>query len=72
MKKAFPLQDLGCANCAAKMETAINKLEGVESASVNYMTQKLIISAPDHLIGTILEQAQKIVRKIEPDCQIVL
>ena len=43
MKKTFKLEDLDCANCAAKMETAINKLEGVQKATVSFMTQKLTL-----------------------------
>jgi copper chaperone CopZ len=72
MKKVYRLEDLESANCAAKMEAAIGKLEGVESASVNFMTQKLTISAADQVFDSILEQAQKIIRKIEPDCTIVM
>ena len=72
MKKVYSMQDLECANCAAKMETAISKLDGVESASVNFMTQKLTITASDALFDGIMEQAQKIVRKIEPDCAILI
>ncbi len=43
MKKTYKLQDLDCANCAAKMEDAIGRLDGVSSARVNFMTQKLTI-----------------------------
>jgi len=71
MKKTFLLEDLECALCAAKMEKAIGKLEGVESASINFMTQKLTLTAADSLFDTTLEQAQKIIAKIEPDCRIV-
>ena len=71
MKRVYRMEALGCANCAAKMEDAIAKLEGVESASVNFMAGKLIIHAEDELFGAILEQAAKIVRKIEPGCTIV-
>ena len=45
MKKAFKLRDLDCANCAAKMEAAIQKISGVKSASVNFMAQKLTLEA---------------------------
>ena len=45
MKKKFKLTDLDCANCAAKMEDAIRKIEGVENASVSFMTQKMTIEA---------------------------
>ena len=71
MRKVFRMENLDCANCAAKMESAISKLDGVESASINYMTQKLTIHAPDELFDAILEQAQKAIGKIEPDCVIV-
>ena len=47
MKKIYKLEELDCANCAAKMEAAINKIEGVEKASVSFMTQKLIIEAEE-------------------------
>ena len=47
MKKKFKLTDLDCANCAAKMEDAIRKIEGVENASVSFMTQKMTIEADD-------------------------
>ena len=50
MKKSYKLQDLDCANCAAKMETAINKIDGVNKATVSFMTQKLTIDAADERI----------------------
>ena len=71
MKKVFRMEDLECANCAAKMEDAIRRLEGVDSVSVNFMTGKLTLSAEDQLFDRVLDQARKIVRKIEPDCVIV-
>jgi copper chaperone CopZ len=67
MKKSFRLEGLGCANCAAKMETAINKLDGVVEATVNFMTTKLVIEGEEDKIPTILTEAEKIIKKIEPD-----
>lgn len=67
MKKKFILEGLGCANCAAKMETAINKLNGVKEATVNFMTQRLVIEGDDDLMPEIIKEAEKIIRKIEPD-----
>lgn len=67
MRKVFKLQDLDCANCAAKMEDAIKKLDGVNSASMSFMTQKLVIDADPEKFDDILDQAQKICKKIEPD-----
>ena len=66
MKKKFILEGLDCANCAAKMENAINKLDGVKEATVNFMTQKLVIEGEDEKMPTIVQEAEKIVKKIEP------
>lgn len=67
MKKKFVLEGLGCANCAAKMESAINKLDGVKEATVNFMTQKLIIEGEDEKMAQVIEEAEKIIKRIEPD-----
>ena len=66
MKKKFILKGLGCANCAAKMEEAINKLDGVQEATVNFFTQKLTIVGEDDKMPTIVEESKKIIKKIEP------
>ena len=71
MKKVFKLKDLECANCAAKMENAINKLDGVEKATISFMTQKMTITADDDKFDSILDEAQKVIKKIEPDCVIL-
>ena len=47
MKKRFELENLECAHCAAKIEDAIGKLDGVNSATVNFMAQKLVLDADD-------------------------
>ena len=72
MKKQFKLQDLDCANCAAKMETAIKKLDGVHDATVNFLTQKLTLDAEDDRFEEILNQVVKVCKKVEPDCVIHL
>lgn len=71
MKKVFKLDELDCANCAAKMEDAINKLDGVEKATVNFMMRKLTIVADESAMDRIVDEAQKCIKKIEPDCTIV-
>lgn len=71
MKRTFKLEDLDCANCAAKMETAINKLDAVEHATINFMSQRLTIEAADDKFEEVIEQAQKAIRKIERGCKIV-
>lgn len=72
MKKVYKLEDLECANCAAKMECAIQKIEGVNSASVNFMGQRMTIDANDENFDSIMKQVVKVCRKIEPDCTILL
>ena len=72
MKKRFNLTDLDCANCAAKMETAIKKIDGVHDATVSFMTQKMTIEADDARFDDIVKQAVKVCKKVEPDCVINL
>lgn len=72
MKKRFKLLNLDCANCAAKMEEAIKKLDGVHDVTVSFMTQKLTLDADDARFEEILQQAAKACKKVEPDCTIVL
>ena len=71
MKKVFKLQDLDCANCAAKMERGINEIDGVNEASVNFMSQKMIIDAEESSFDKIMKQVKKIIKKVEPGCAIV-
>lgn len=71
MKKTFKLQDLDCANCAAKMETAINKIDGVNEASIAFMTCKLKLDADDDRFEEIVDEAQAAISKIEKDCLIL-
>ena len=71
MRKAFKLQDLDCANCAAKMENAIKNIEGVKSASISFMTQKLVLEADDDRFEAVLDEAQHDCKKFEPDCVIL-
>ena len=72
MKKTFKLEDLDCANCAAKMEAAINKLEGVEKATVSFMTQKLSIEADEAVFDDVVQAAVKCIAQVEPDCRVIL
>ena len=72
MKKVFKLQDLDCANCARKMEEAIARIDGVEAVSVNFLTQKLTLSAAPGRFDEVLNHVKKTMRKVEPDCQIVM
>lgn len=71
MRKTFKLDELDCANCGAKMEAAIKKIDGVVDAKITFMTQKLVVEADDARFNEIMDEAQSICRKIEPDCEIV-
>ena len=72
MKKKYKLQDLDCANCAAKMEEAIKKIPGVNEASVNFMMQKMTIDADDGRFDDIMKEVQSVCSKVEPDCVILM
>ena len=68
MKKKFKLQDLDCANCAAKME----EIDAVNDAVVSFMTQKMTVDADDARFDEIMDEVVRVCAKVEPDCQILL
>lgn len=68
MKKAIALQDLDCANCAAKMECAVKKVEGVSNANVNFMMQKMTVEIDSDQPNAVLAEIKKVCKKVEPDC----
>ena len=72
MRKTFELEDLDCANCAAKMENAVRGIEGVTFVSVSFMTQKMILEPDDDKFNDIVKKAVKVCRKIEPDCTVIV
>ncbi len=72
MKKTFALEELDCANCAAKMEAKINTIEGVINAQISFMTQKLTIEADEKDFDRILKEAQKQIKKVDSCCHIIL
>lgn len=71
MKKVFKLENLDCANCAAKMERLIQKIDGVGSATISFMTQKLTIDADEARFDEILAKAEDACRKVDADCRII-
>lgn len=72
MTKHYKLIDLDCANCAAKMENAIKKIDGVNDATVSFMTQRLTVDAEESRFEEIMKEIVKACRKVEPDCTIKL
>ncbi len=71
MLKTFKIEELDCANCAAKMEDAVRKMPGVVKASISFMTQKLTLEAADDVFDNVVKQAESVMRKIEPDVRLV-
>ena len=72
MKKRFKLVDLDCANCAAKMEDAIKKVDGVKDATVSFVMQKMTVEADHARFDDIMKEIVKVCKRVEPDCEIVL
>ena len=71
MKKKFKLEDLDCANCAAQMENAIKKIDGVNDATVSFLAQKMTIDAVDEKFDDIMKEVVAVCAKVEPDCKIL-
>jgi len=69
MKKKFNCE-VDCANCAAKMEEAVKKLDGVIDARVNFMTQKFTLEAEDDVFDEVLAASVQTMKKVEPDCEV--
>ncbi len=73
MKKIYKLEDLDCAACAAKMEAKIKKLDGVEDASVSFLSQKMTVTFSDAADpDAVMKEVVAVCGKVEPDCRILL
>lgn len=71
MKKVFRIEELDCANCAAKMENGIKKIEGIVNAAVSFMTKRLTVEfAEDYDIDSLMKSVVSVCKKVEPDCSI--
>lgn len=71
MKKTIKVEDLDCANCAAKLEKAILGIDGVQRATVSFMAQKILLEADDDRFDDILKEIKKTAKKVVPDCTIL-
>ena len=71
MRKSFKLDEIDCANCARKLQDELAKLDGVDAVSVNFMTQKLTLSASDERFDEVLDRVVALAARVEPDCEIV-
>ena len=72
MKKVYKLEDLDCANCAAKMERAVAKIEGVSSIHISFITHKMIFELDVTKADEIIREVIKTCKRVEPDCTIIL
>ena len=71
MKKRYKFE-VDCANCAAKVEAAVKKIDGVNDVTVNFMAQKMTIDADDARFDEILKEVVAVAKKVEPDCELYL
>ena len=72
MKKTYRIE-VDCANCANLMEDAVRKTSGVKTATVNFMTQKMIVEFEEgEEPANVMEDVVKACKKVEPDCEIFL
>lgn len=71
MKKMARIENLDCANCAAKLERAIAKINGVKEVSINFMTTKMNLELADDLAEQAIAEIKASAAKIEPDWKII-
>lgn len=71
MKAVLKLEGLCCANCAAKIEKEVKKIDGLDEANLSFMTQKLTLEAPESDLERIVDEASRIAKKIEDEVNIV-
>lgn len=71
MKKVYRLKNLDCANCAAKMERAIAKLDGVNEVTISFMTQRLTVELDETKLPQLVEQMAGCIAKVDPDCKLI-
>lgn len=70
MKMKFKIKGIDCANCAAELERAIQKIDGVTEASLSFMAEKLVMEIEDNRKDEILKNLKKVIKREEPDCTI--
>lgn len=72
MKRVLKMQDLDCANCAAKMENAIKKIDGVNSVSISFMSQKMFLDVEDSKYDIVVKEIVKVCKKVDSDCEVLV
>ena len=71
MRKSFRLDEIDCANCARKLQDELAKIDGVDAVSVNFLTQKLTLTAADERFDEVFDRVVALAARVEPDCEIV-
>ena len=71
MIKTFILEDLDCAHCAGKIEETVAKLDGVKKSTCTLLTQKLVVDIEDDKAAGLTAEVKKIVKKFEPDVEVI-
>lgn len=71
MKRVFKIEDVDCANCAAKMERAAAKLDGVNEVSINFMAQRITIDAVDERFDEVVDEIEKVMKKVDKEAHII-
>ncbi len=71
VKKVYKMEDLDCANCAAKMQDAVCRLKGVGSCEINFMMQKMVLEYDEEDQKDVFKQVKKCIKRIEPDCSVI-
>ena len=70
MKFKFKIKGLDCANCAAELERKIKNIDGVNDASISFMSERLIIECEESIKEDVIEKVKKVIKKEEPDVTI--
>lgn len=68
MVKVIVIEDLDCPNCAAKIQEGINKIEGVNTATVSFLAQKITVDFDESVADVIDKKIEDICKAVEPDC----
>ena len=67
MKSTYKIKGIDCANCAAQLENAISKVEGVESISISFMAERMVIEYNEQSKEDVMKKVKKVIKKEEPD-----
>lgn len=70
MKSKFKIKGIDCANCAAELERAIQKIEGIKKANISFMTERMELEYDENNEDEIIKKVKKVIKREEPDVTI--